>query len=272
MRVVGELAGEVLVATDLDGTIVGHDGTVSPRTVAALAAVEEAGWHLVLVTGRPPRWMAPVVEATGHRGRAICANGAFVYDLHTEQVLDSYLLEIDAATEVVRRLRRLMPGVAFALETDEGFAREPGYAARWPMPDRHAVAPVEELLRRPVAKLLARDDTSLGDAMLDVALPALDGLATVTHSNPDDGLLEISAPHVSKASTLARICAELGVSPADVVAFGDQPNDLPMLDFAGRAYAMGNAHPAVLAAVENRAESIHDDGVARVLEQLLERW
>jgi Cof subfamily protein (haloacid dehalogenase superfamily) len=258
-----------LIATDLDGTIVDHTGAVSPRTVAALAAVEQAGWHLVLVTGRPPRWMAPVVEATGHRGRAICANGAFVYDLHTEEVVASYLLEVDVAREVVERLRAVMPGVSFALETSEGFAREPGYAARWPMPDRHSVGPVEELLRHPVAKLLARDDSSLGDAMLDVAMPALDGLATVTHSNPDDGLLEISAPHVSKASTLAHLCADLGVEPADVVAFGDQPNDLPMLAFAGTAYAMGNAHPAVLAAVELHTATVHEDGVAQVLERLL---
>ena len=63
-----------LVATDLDGTIVQRDGSVSPRTVAALAAVEASGRHLVLVTGRPPRWMAPVVQATGHRGVAVCGN------------------------------------------------------------------------------------------------------------------------------------------------------------------------------------------------------
>ena len=126
--------GARLVATDLDGTIVQRDGTVSRRTVEVLRAVEDAGWHLVLVTGRPPRWMAPVVEATGHRGRAICANGAFVYDLHSERVLDSYLLETEAAREVASRLREVMPGVAFALETADGFCREEAYAARWPTP------------------------------------------------------------------------------------------------------------------------------------------
>jgi Cof subfamily protein (haloacid dehalogenase superfamily) len=262
--------GEVrLVATDLDGTIVRPDGTVSPRTVAALAAVEASGRHLVLVTGRPPRWMAPVVEATGHRGVAICGNGAFIYDLHTERILESFLLDPAAALEVVHRLRVLMPDVHFAFEALDVFAREPGYNAHWPMPDQHAVAPAVELIDRPVAKLLARDDTSLGDAMLALATPALNGLATVTHSNPQDGLLEISAPGVSKASTLARLCAELGVDRADVVAFGDQPNDLPMLAFAGTSYAVANAHPDVLTAVSNHTGSVDDDGVAQVLEQLL---
>ena len=257
------------MATDLDGTIVRHDGVVSARTVAALAAVEAAGIPLVLVTGRPPRWMAPVVEATGHRGRAICANGAFVYDLHTERVTESFLLQPPVALEVVHRLRTLMPAVQFAWETEEGFAREPGYEARWPTPDRHVVGAAEQLIERPLAKLLARDDSSLGDAMLALTAPEIGDLATVTHSNPRDGLLEISAPGVSKASTLARVCAELGVDPADVVAFGDQPNDLPMLAFAGRAYAVANAHPAVLDAVTAHTDSVEQDGVAAVLEQLL---
>ena len=258
-----------LVATDLDGTIVRRDGSVSPRTVAALAAVEAAGWHLVLVTGRPPRWMAPIIEATGHRGRAICANGAFVYDLHTERVLESFLLDVPTAHEVVRRLRAVMPDVHFAFEADDVFAREADYNAHWPTPDGHPVGPAEELIDRPLAKLLARDDTSLGDAMLALAGPAIAGLATVTHSNPRDGLLEISAPGVSKATTLARLCTELGVAAADVVAFGDQPNDLPMLEFAGRSYAVANAHPAVLSAVDRHAPSVDDDGVATVLEALL---
>ena len=123
-----------LVATDLDGTIVQRDGSVSPRTVAALGAVERSGRHLVLVTGRPPRWMAPVVAATGHRGRAICANGAYVYDLRTEQVLESFLLAPSDALEVVRRLRALMPDVSFALETDRGFGESPATRPAGPRP------------------------------------------------------------------------------------------------------------------------------------------
>ena len=90
----------------------------------------------------------------------------------------------------------------------------------------------------------------------------------VTHSTVGPALLELSAAGVSKATTLARLCAELGVDAADVVAFGDMPNDLPMLAWAGTAYAVANAHPSVLAAVERRAASNDEDGVAQVLEQL----
>ena len=258
-----------LVATDLDGTIVRRDGTVSARTVAALAAVEDAGIPLVLVTGRPPRWMRPVVEATGHHGVAICANGGVVFDLHTERILEAFLLPSDAGQEAVRRIRAVMPGAAFAVETGAGFAHDPDYRPRWASVPPLRVAPAEELVAVPVVKLLVRDEDSDGDAMLALARAALHGLVEVTHSNPQDCLLEISAPGVSKATTLARVAAEHGVEAADVVAFGDQPNDLPMLSWAGTGYAVANAHPDVLAAVPLHTGSVEDDGVAQVLENLL---
>lgn len=259
-----------LVATDLDGTVVRHDGTVSPRTVAALARVEAAGLLLVLVTGRPPRWMHDVVAATGHRGVALCGNGAFVYDLHTERLLEVHPIPRDVGLEVVARVRAALPGAAFAVETGRSFAHDPSYLSRWPTPPGTEVGPVGELLRHRVGKLLVRDEGSSGDAMLAVVRAVAGDLVEVTHSNPHDCLLEISARGVSKASALARYAAGHGVSAAEVLAFGDQPNDLPMLAWAGTAYAVANAHPDVLAAVSGRASSVEDDGVAAVLERLLD--
>jgi Cof subfamily protein (haloacid dehalogenase superfamily) len=258
-----------MVATDLDGTIVRRDGTVSDRTVAALAAVEDAGLTLVFVTGRPPRWMASVVEATGHRGVAICAGGALVYDLHTQDVLDRFLLEPELALDVVRRLRERMPSAAFAVERHESYAHEAAYRMRWESGDVLTVPTAEDLLDAPIAKLLVRDESSAGDPMLVTAREVLGDLVEVTHSNPDDCLLEISAPGVTKATTLAVLAAQQGLGPESVVAFGDQPNDLAMLLWAGAAYAMADAHPEVLAAVPRRARPVAEDGVAIVLEELL---
>jgi Cof subfamily protein (haloacid dehalogenase superfamily) len=258
-----------LVATDLDGTVIRRDGTVSARTVAALSAVEDAGLPVVFVTGRPPRWMASVVEATGHRGVAVCANGALVYDLHAETVLDRFLLEPALALEVVRRLREQLPEVAFAVERHESYAHEARYRMRWGSADVKTVPTAEDLLDEPIAKLLARDETSTGDRMLAAARAALGGLVAVTHSNPRDCLLEISAPGVTKASTLALLAGRLGIGADGVLAFGDQPNDLPMLSWAGTSYAMGGSHPEVVAAVARRTGSVDEDGVAVVLEQLL---
>lgn len=261
-----------LVATDLDGTLVRTDQTISDRARAALGRVEAAGAMLVLVTGRPPRWMAPVVEATGHRGLAVCANGALVYDLHTERVVRSHLLDAAVAAEVVAVLRREVPGIAFAVEQVPvdgragGFGREQDYRARWDV-GQVAVAPVEELMAGGAVKLLARHSQLGSDELLTVAQASLGGLAEATHSSTD-GLLEISAAGISKASGLAFLAADCGLGAADAVAFGDMPNDLPMLAWAGYAVAVDNAHPDVRAAADEITASNDDDGVT----QVLERW
>ncbi|MCU1691696.1 MAG: hydrolase [Frankiales bacterium] len=256
-----------LVATDLDGTLLRSDLTVGPRTLAVLARVEEAGVPFVMVTGRPPRWMAPVVQQTGHRGLAVCANGALVYDLHTEQVVQAHLLTREAAGEVVAALRREVPGVAFATEdADAVFGHEQEYVVRWET-DGMKVAPIEELTAKGVAKLLVRHEGMGGDELLAAARAALGEMAETTHSS-GDGLLEVSAAGVSKASGLAAFAAQHGVAAAEVVAFGDMPNDLPMLGWAGHAVAMANAHADVLALADEVTASNDDEGVAAVLE----RW
>ena len=94
-----------LVATDLDGTLVRSDGTISDRTVAAVQAAERAGLAVVFVTGRPPRWMTEVARRTGHTGIAICANGALVYDLHTGRVVEEHTMSVAVAQDLVRRLQ-----------------------------------------------------------------------------------------------------------------------------------------------------------------------
>jgi Cof subfamily protein (haloacid dehalogenase superfamily) len=212
--------------------------------------------------------MAPIVEATGHRGVAICANGALVYDLHTSTVVRHSLMSADAIRRVVEALRRDVPGIAFAVERhDTGFAHEPSYRPRWDSTDPKSVRPLEELLAEGVVKLLGRHDGMDADELLAIATRSVGGLGTLTHSSRD-GLLEISAVGVSKASGLASLAEEHGIDAADVVAFGDMPNDLPMLAWAGLGIAVANAHPEVLAAADEVVASNDDDGVA----QTLDRW
>ncbi len=257
-----------LVACDLDGTLVRSDGSVSPRTREALAEVEKAGVLFVMVTGRPPRWMAQVADQTGHRGLAVCANGALVYDLHTEQVVRTNVLDAAAAGQVVAALREELPGISFAVERGAGgFAREPAYVPRFDNESPLRVAPVEELLEQGVVKLLARHESFGSDELLLQARARVGTLAECTHSSLD-GLLEISATGVSKASGLASLAKEWGVDAAQVVAFGDMPNDLPMLAWAGHSVGMANGHPDVLAAVDEVTASNDEDGVAKVLD----RW
>jgi Cof subfamily protein (haloacid dehalogenase superfamily) len=256
-----------LVATDLDGTIIRTDGTISDRTVEALQAVEAAGSTLVLVSGRPPRWLPVIADRIGHAGLAICANGALLLDLHTERVIQSFPLSVEVGLQVAERIRAALPDVAFAVETLEGFAHEPAYRPRAMAPDIRRVGPLTEIYDNPAAKLLARSQQLDADALLAAAREVAGDLAELTHSSID-GLLEISASGVSKATTLARVAAERGVGAQDVLAFGDMPNDLPMLVWAGTSYAVANAHPEVLAAVALHTASNDEDGVATVLEPL----
>ena len=262
-----------IIATDLDGTLLRSDGTVSARTEAALARAEAAGLCIVFVTGRPPRWMEAVSAVIGPHGVAICSNGAAVYDVRRKELLTSLPLRRADAVALVRALRTELPEVGFAFEYPEGFASEARYDSPIWDDDSDAprlIAPAEELLASAVGdqvfKVLARHPTLEPDEFMRRARAVAGQYAEITRSSP---LLEMSATGVSKATTLARWCAERGVTAEEVVAFGDMPNDLPMLSWAGTAYAVANAHPLVLAATANHAPDHDADGVAEVIEQVV---
>ncbi|MFJ8541718.1 Cof-type HAD-IIB family hydrolase [Streptomyces sp. NPDC093586] len=267
-----------LIATDLDGTLLRDDKSVSPRTVAALAAAEKAGIEVFFVTGRPARWMDVVSGHVHGHGLAICGNGAAVVDLHGGPGAHRFVkvreLARRNALDTVRLLRDAAPGTVYAVEQTYGFHQEPAYPRMHiEVPD--TLAPAEELLApdgsaaaEPVLKILAFHPDLEPDAFLALARIAIGDRANVTRSSPS-ALLEISGPEVSKASTLALCCAERGISHEEVVAFGDMPNDVEMLTWAGRSYAMGNAHPDVIAAASGRTVANNDDGVAVVIERIL---
>ncbi|MFG2498307.1 Cof-type HAD-IIB family hydrolase [Streptomyces sp. NPDC048441] len=267
-----------LIATDLDGTLLRDDKTVSDRTVAALAAAEEAGIEVFFVTGRPARWMDVVSDHVHGHGLAICGNGAAVVDLHGgadgHRFVKLRELRRAAALDVVHLLRAAAPGTSFAVERSGGLHHEPTYPPLHLEPGE-SVALAEKLLAedsdvadQPILKVLAYHPELAPDDFLVVARAAVLDRAEITRSSPS-ALLEISGPGVSKASTLELCCAERGITPAEVVAFGDMPNDIEMLTWAGTSYAMGNAHPDVLAAASGCTVANNEDGVAVVIEQIL---
>jgi hydroxymethylpyrimidine pyrophosphatase-like HAD family hydrolase len=257
-----------LVATDLDGTIVRHDGTISARTVAAFARVEAAGAHFVLVTGRPPRVMRQIAMAFGHRGTAICANGALSYDMHDDVIEPVHLIPGPVLAEAATALRAAVPGIGIAVEYPDGHAADSVYqAGTWELNSSIPRVGDAALFGKPGSKLLGRHFGYGCDELLALALPALDGLVTVTHSN-SKGLVEAAALGVSKASAVGELAARYGLGRQDVLAFGDMPNDLPLLAWAGTSCAVANAHPEVLAAATHVIGSNEDDGVAVYLEEL----
>jgi Cof subfamily protein (haloacid dehalogenase superfamily) len=256
-----------LVATDLDGTLLHTDGTVTDRTAAALAAVEELGVTVVFVTGRPVRWMLELWPHVGEHGLAICSNGGIVYDVPARAVRTARPIERGVALEVADLLRVAVPGTTFGVERISGFGREPEFMERQAAPDDVRVGPLPELLDEVTVKMLARHEKLDPEEFWAETERVVGHLVTTTWSSIG-ALVEMSAAGVTKASTLALLCEELGVAAEEVVAFGDMPNDLAMLEWAGRSYAMANAHPSVLKLATCTAPANVDDGVARVLEEL----
>jgi hypothetical protein len=257
-----------VVASDLDGTLLRSDGSIDERTRRAVAGVEAAGALFVICTARPARWMRPLADATGHRGVAICANGGVLWDLHSDSAIEEFPLEPAIARQVVALLQAALPGGHWAVERANGFGHEPTYMPRWPVPENTIIEAVEMLVEEPSLKLMLRHDRLTADVLLQRAREVVGHLAELSHSNSADGLLEIAAAGVSKASALTRVCAERGLRSGDVIAFGDMPNDLPMLEWAGHAVAVANAHPDLIAAADEVTTDNDDAGVARVLERL----
>ncbi|MGW4099208.1 MULTISPECIES: HAD family hydrolase [unclassified Mycobacterium] len=264
-----------LIATDVDGTLLDEDEKVTPRTRAAVQAAVEAGATFVLATGRPPRWVAPVVDGLGLAPMAVCANGAVIYDPATDRIVSARTLSSDVLGELAEIATRVIPGAGLAVErvgasahdaATPQFVSSPGYEHAWLNPDNTEVS-VDDLLSAPAVKLLIRKAGARSADMAAELLKHVGLQGDITYST-NNGLIEVLPLGISKATGVEELAAPLGLTAADVVTFGDMPNDIPMLRWAGRGVAMGNAHPEAVDAADEVTVTNAEDGVARVLE----RW
>jgi Cof subfamily protein (haloacid dehalogenase superfamily) len=267
-----------LVASDLDGTLLTSTGEVSPRTRAALEACWAAGIPVVGVTGRGPRLLDSVHAALDGRGIAVLAQGGYVVDLERDEVLRTIGLPRAQAAEVIERIEAVAGELIVAVEdaAEQAEARGPlrvQHGFNWPYPEPAHLLPRNQVLPRgAVLKVFLRSSTIDQDALLALAQQVVDpAAAEVTHAGL--GFIEVLPPGITKASGLGVALDRYGIGFADVLAFGDMPNDLPMLtavgEAGGRSVAVANAHPAVRA-VAQQLTSGHDvDGVARYLEAVL---
>jgi len=264
-----------LIATDVDGTLLNGEDAITARTRDVIGAAIAAGTHFILATGRPPRWIPPVVEELGFAPIAVCANGAVIYDAATDRVISARTLPVEVLAELAEIAAHAVPGAGLAAErvgksahdsATPQFVSAPGYEHAWLNPDNTEVS-FEDVLSAPAVKLLVRMP-GVPSSQLAAALAKHIGLlGDITYST-NDGLIEISPIGISKAIGVQEVARPLDISAQDTVAFGDMPNDVPMLLWAGHGVAMGNAHPEALAAANEVTESNDDDGLARVLE----RW
>lgn len=264
-----------LVATDLDGTLLRSDRTISSRTADAMAAAREVGIDIVWASARARHSIHDLAESCGFTGRAIGANGAVVLDLAdgTPVIAGTTAIGADAVTTAMLRVRELVPGVVFATVGPTRFVAEHGYAALCVFSDHHR-DPLEMdtsstvLAAEPTVKIVARHpDLSSVELYRTVAAAQVGGVE-LTHSGAP--YIEMSAAGVSKASALSRMCQELGVEQQSVAAVGDALNDVPMLEWAGTALTTANALPEIKSIAHRVLASNDDDGVAAYLEGLVQ--
>jgi Cof subfamily protein (haloacid dehalogenase superfamily) len=226
---------------------------------------------VVLVSARPPRVLREIAEALDISGLAICCNGGLVYDLDADCIVQHWPLSPDLARQLITILRSTFPDLMFACEYGLEFACEPDFYRFTPIAVNKALY-IDDALsfcNQPLTKLLALHSTySVEDFHRHVS-SLLGEEVIVTHSGAS--FLEISAPGVTKARALATLCEERGITSAEVVAFGDMPNDLSMLRWAGYGVAVANAHPLVRDSADAITRSNTEDGVALVLEELLKQ-
>jgi hydroxymethylpyrimidine pyrophosphatase-like HAD family hydrolase len=255
-----------MIVCDLDGTLLNASGEVSERARSAIRCIQDAGHLFVIATARPVRDTRPVAATLGGRTIAVCGNGSIVYDFQHDEVVKYTPLTRVEVTSALETLRSCFPGVrlgaehGFELVLEEQFDLPPALSRR-----ARRVGRLEDVLDdRGFGKLMVQLDGAAGHYYEGVR----DVLAGCEVTISAGLFCEVMQGGVTKANALQLVAGTFGLGSQDVVAFGDMPNDLPMLLWAGRAVAVANAHPDVLEAVGEVTGSNDDDGVAKWLERM----
>lgn len=269
------MPGVDLAALDLDGTLLRDDGTVSARNTAAIEQAHEAGVEIVLATGRPWIVAKSTVAEIDARSFVITSNGALTLRPPDWDTFDARWMDTADAVAFVEGARTAVPGVGVAIEFGHGAYSEPGFAERLP-PSVPTRPPVDDVLavveeHGPIRNLMLWHDDfvdrlhDLGE-LLDHLVPH-DGVELKMSGLP---VVQFCPAGIDKATALAVVAGELGVERQRIVAFGDEHNDVGMLTWAGIGVAMGNAVDEARAAADETTVTNEEDGVAIVLERLLE--
>lgn len=263
-----------MIATDIDGTMLRSDGTLSSRVKSAMAAAVDAGVHVVPATGRPVIVAEDVIEAAELPHYWVFANGAITRHLGRDELIRGFWMELELARSLVEALRISLPEAGFALEFEKTVAYEPGFEKVVPVVP--GVAPTEDVLLAVddpdpaygrIQKVLIFD-LSVGLDDLFVAVESAAGTQAVA-SYSGLPFIELAAGQVTKATALSLLAEDLKLDASEVATFGDNHNDLPMLQWAGRSYAMANATEDAKQAADQVIEANDQDGLAIKIEELL---
>ena len=243
---------------------------VSERTGSTLGRLAERGLHLVVASGRSHRSIEARVGHLPFLRWAVCSNGAYLHDLfarrrvRTETVTDTQVRDLQAAVATA------VPGTVWAWETESGHYWTESFlgAGLHDVASSNTIADDTPPPPTAVKIYLGHRDLVSYDLLDIVEKVVPHGLSVSTSGST---FLEVTAPGVNKAKGLADLCANLGIRQHHTMAFGDNVNDLEMMQWVRHGYAMANAHDRLQAVTPLRTErNHHDDGVAHTLERLFE--
>ncbi|MGH4034716.1 HAD family hydrolase [Actinomycetota bacterium Odt1-20B] len=259
-----------LVATDLDGTLLRSDDTVSARTREALTAITAAGAAHIIVTGRAVPWTRHILDDLGYEGLAACGQGAQVYHAGEHRLLTSVTLDRQLAGLALSKIEAEIGPLALAASRD-GIDGEvlvgPGYRVQeGPLPAT-PLTDVSQLWAAPLNKVYVQHPGLSDDALAAVAKKVAGDLVGVTMAG--EGIVEILPLGLSKATGLSLAARRLGAKASETIAFGDMPNDIPMFAWSAHGVAMSNAHEDLKSVADEVTASNEEDGIAVVLERLL---
>ncbi|MEU9454707.1 HAD family hydrolase [Streptomyces sp. NPDC048277] len=258
-----------LIATDLDGTLLRSDESISQRTRDALAAATAAGAAHIVVTGRAVPWTRHILDDLGYEGLAVCGQGAQVYDAGTHRLLTSVTLDRKLAGVALAKIEAEV-GPLYLAASRDGLDGDvlvgPGYAVAGKLPAT-PFTDVADLWAAPLNKIYIQHAELSDDELAEVARQAAGGFVTVAMAG--EGIVELLPLGLSKATGLSLAARRLGLKAADTIAFGDMPNDVPMFAWASYGVAMANAHEELRSVADEVTSSNEEDGIAVVVERLL---
>lgn len=260
-----------LVATDMDGTLVRSDGTVSDRSHQVLARLRANGVTLVGATGRGPRLIELTRRDLGPSDYLVLAQGGHIYATGGPEPVLLHAMTVPGTSiaRVVGLVEAAAGPVQLAVEAgaavDSPLWTDPGFA--WPYPEPTETRPRAEALRGPLIKAFLRSETMHLDELLAVCRRVIP--PQLCEASSSGGMVELAPRGATKATGLAFVADALGIDAGDVLVFGDMPNDVPMFAWAGHGVAVAGAHPEVLAIADEVTGGADEDGVADYLERLL---
>ena len=258
-----------MIATDIDGTMLLPDGSLSANVRDALHEAVAAGIHVVPATGRPMMVATDVLDALGLDDYWIFANGAVTWHHGRAETVRGYWMAPEAAMSFVERIRAQLPNCSLAVEFESTAVFELGFERVFPLivNETDCVEDVRGVVHEPVQKILVVDPSKtveelFGEVSLALgedAVPSFSGLA----------FIEVAAELVTKGVAVAGLAEDLGIDRSEVATFGDHHNDVSMLEWAGRGYAMGNGTDDAKAAADFVIGTNAEDALATQVRSLI---